>query len=399
MFYELGADLARRGHKITVITGFPNHPYGKVFGGYRKRLWQVENMNGMRVIRVWLFTSPNRRTINRITTFLTFTLTSSVAILLAGHYDIMFAVLQPLSVGLIYPILGRLKRTKVIFNLQDLHPDAAIDAGLISNRLFIKVLRITEVWSYRLADHICAICNVFKEHTISKGISLSKVSVIYNWIDVDEIRPLSRVNEFRSQCGFAPDDFVVLYAGNIGYACGAEIIVKAAKILQENSKIKFMLVGEGSAKKEIQKLSRQEGLTNMLFLPFQPREVVPLLQATADVSVVTMQPKWAKKSVGFSSKVLAYMAAARPVVASVDSDSEMAQLIKEAQCGLVVPAGDAQAMAGAVSMLVESPDLRATLGTNGRKFVEKNFSRGVITDKHLSLFRSIIKTGNQKFHK
>jgi len=396
MFYELGADLAQRGHQITVITGFPNHPYGEIFGGYRKRLWQVENIKGMRVIRVWLFTSPNRRTLSRIMTFLTFTITSSLAILLAGRQNIMFAVLQPLSVGLIYPIFGMLTKTKVVFNLQDLHPDAAIDAGLVSNRLFIKVLRTAEVWSYRLADHICAICNVFREHVISKGISPSKVSVIYNWIDVDEIRPLPRVNKFRSRIGLASDDFVVLYAGNIGYSSGADIILKVAKCLQRRAEIKFLFIGEGPAKDKLQKFSRKEDLSNVLFFPFQPRDAVPFVQATSDVSLVIMQPGWAKKSVGFSSKVLAYMAAARPVVASVDLDSEMAQLVKEAQCGLVTPAGDAQALASGISSLFESPDLRATLGANGRKYVERHFSRPVITEKHLSLFQTVSMDGRQK---
>ena len=160
----------------------------------------------------------------------------------------MFAVLYPLSVGLIYPFLGKLKKTKVALNLQDLHPDAAIDAGLVSNCLFIKVLRIAEVWSYRFADHICAICNVFREHVISKGISPSKVSVIYNWIDVDEIRPLPRINEFRSECGLISNDFVVLYAGNIGYSSGADVIIRVAKILQKSTKSGFSLLEKGRQK-------------------------------------------------------------------------------------------------------------------------------------------------------
>jgi colanic acid biosynthesis glycosyl transferase WcaI len=109
-----------------------------------------------------------------------------------------------------------------------------------------------------------------------------------------------------------------------------------------------------------------------------------------------MQPGWAKKSVGFSSKVLAYMAASRPVVASVDLDSEMAQLLKDARCGLVVPAGDDQALASGISTLFESADLRATLGANGRKCAEQNFSRPVITNKHLCLFETVCMHGKHK---
>lgn len=396
MMYELGADLARNGHRITVITGFPNHPYGRVFGGYRKRLFQVEEMAGMRVIRMWLFTSPNRKPINRIFTFITFTLSSALAGLTVRDRDILFAVLQPLSVGLTYPILGKLTRTKVVFSLQDLHPDAAIDAGLVTNRWFIRFLHLMERRAYLNADHICAICKVFRDHVISKGTSPSKVSVIYNWIDTEEIQPLSRETVFRTECGFTAKDFVVLYAGNIGYSSGADLIIEAAKMLLDKPEVKFLFVGEGPSKSAVQELAKGANLNNVFFVPFQARERVPLVQATADVSLVTMQPGWAKTSVGFASKVLAYMAAARPVVASVDFDSEMAQLLKEAKCGLVTPAGDAQALASGISSLFESPDLRATMGANGRKYVEQYFSRPVITEKHLSLFETVSMDGRQK---
>jgi colanic acid biosynthesis glycosyl transferase WcaI len=390
MFYELGADMIREGHQVTVITGFPNHPSGKVFGGYQKRLWQVENRMGMRIIRVWLFTSPNRRLLNRIITFLTFSMTSSIAILLGERHDIMFALLQPLSVGVTFPIIAKLKKTKVVFNLQDLHPDAIIDAGLITNGAFIKFLRLIERFSYRHAEHLCAICNIFKERIVSHGIPSSKISVIPNWIDLDEIRPLPRENAFRLKCGLKPNDFVILYAGNIGYTAGADIIVKVAKMLEKNSEFKFFLVGDGPAKDEIQQLIVKEGLVNVRCFPFQPRDLLPLVQATADVSVVTMQAGWAKKSVGFSSKVLTYMAAGRPVIASVDLDSEMADLVREAKCGIVATAGDAIALGNAIKQLSVSPDSRTSFGANGRRHVEQHFSRDVVVRQHILMFESLI---------
>jgi colanic acid biosynthesis glycosyl transferase WcaI len=396
MFYELGADLARKGHRITVITGFPNHPYGRVFGGYRKRLFQVEEMAGMRVIRMWLFTSPNRRPLNRIFTFMTFTLSSALAGLSVRNQDILFAVLQPLTVGLTYPLLGKLAKTKVVFSLQDLHPDAAIDAGLVTNRLFIRLLRLIETWAYANADHICATCRVFRDHVISKGTSPSKVSVIYNWIDTEEIRPLSRENDFRTECGFTAKDFVVLYAGNIGYSSGADLIIESAKMLRDKPEVKFLFVGEGPAKSAVQESARSGNLKNVFFVPFQARERVPLVHATADVSLLTMQPGWAKTSVGFASKVLAYMAAGRPVIASVDLDSEMAEVVGDANCGIVAAAGDARALANAVSKLYEAPTLCLELGANGRRYVERHFSRRIVVQEHLSLFESVVRGAGGK---
>lgn len=399
MMYELGADLAGKGHDITVITGFPNHPYGRVFEGYRKKMYHVERMDGMQVIRVWLFTSPNRRPLNRIFTFLSFTLSSALAGLFVRDRDVLFAVLQPLTVGLTYPILGKLTKTKVAFSLQDLHPDAAIDAGLVNNRHFIRLLRVIETRAYRNADSIIAICKVFRNHVISKGIASSKVPVIYNWIDTHEIKPLSRENEFRTECGFTSNDFVVLYAGNIGYSSGADVIIKAAALLEGKPNIKFLFVGEGPAKQHVQKLAQEACLKNVLFVPFQVRGKVPLVQGAADVSLVTMQPGWAKSSIGFASKVLAYMAARRPVIASVDLDSEMADVVNQAKCGLVVSAGAAVALAKAISRLYESPRICAEMGANGRRCAERQFSRPIIVQEHLSLFETVVREAKGKRHK
>ena len=171
MMLELASGLAKSGHKITVVTGFPNHPSGKVFPGYHKRLIQKEQVNGFNIWRVYLFTSPKRTFFRRILTSVTFIFSAFWAILLGGRCDVMISVLQPLTVGLFAPILKKIKHSHLIFNIQDIHPDALIELGIIRNKSLVSLLRRIEIYSYHNMDKITVICDIFKKQIISKGIS------------------------------------------------------------------------------------------------------------------------------------------------------------------------------------------------------------------------------------
>ena len=178
MVLELASDLVRAGHEVTVVTGFPNHPSGIVFEGYRKRLLQEEYLNGVRVWRVYSITSPSRNLLNRMLTSLSFALMASCTVFLKGKCDVVFSILQPLSIGIFVPILSMMKRARLIFNLQDLHPDALVDLGFIRNKAVVGVLRLIESFSYRSADKVTVICDHFKKHVISKGVPPTRVEVI-----------------------------------------------------------------------------------------------------------------------------------------------------------------------------------------------------------------------------
>jgi colanic acid biosynthesis glycosyl transferase WcaI len=141
MMLELGTDLAALGWQVTIVTGFPNHPMGQLFAGYRKCLVKRERVGALRVLRVWLATSPRRTFLNRLLTFISFTVSSGLALLFGSRADVTFAVLQPLSVGAVLPAIARLRGSRLVFNIQDLHPDAQIRLGMVKNALLIRVLR------------------------------------------------------------------------------------------------------------------------------------------------------------------------------------------------------------------------------------------------------------------
>jgi len=373
MYLELAQSLVEQGWAVTVITGFPNHPGGVVFDGYRKQLFQEEQLEGVRVWRVFLHTSARRSIFHRVLTFLSFTLTSSACLLFRGRPDIIFAPLQPLTQGAVLPLLARLKGARLVFNIQDLHPDAHVNLGLLKNRALIKLLRSLESYSYRHADGLSVICDDFKSHCVAKGARAETTAVLRNWIDLDEIRPGPRVNPFRAELGLTEDDRVVLFAGTIGLASGAEVMLDVAAQLAADRRIRIVFVGEGVSLAAIREGAQHRSLQNIVFSPFQPREKLGQVQAIADISIVTIRPDSEQMSV--PSKVLGYMAAARPVLAAAASNSETARFVRQAGAGIVVAPGDPGAISSAILDLLGRPaDMRA-MGERGRRYLEENLSR------------------------
>jgi colanic acid biosynthesis glycosyl transferase WcaI len=392
MLLELAESLVKQGWDVTVITGFPNHPRGVVFDGYKKSLFQEEWLGGVRIWRVFLHTSANRSFFNRILTFLSFTLSSCFCLLFRSKPDIIFAPLQPLSQGAVLPLVAWLKGAKLVFNVQDLHPDAQINVGLLRNKLLIRLLKSLEKYSYRHADGLSVICDDFKSHCIRKGTEEWRIAVLRNWIDLDEIKPEARVNPFRTELGLAEDTRVILFAGTIGLASGAEIMLDVAERLIADRRIKIAFVGEGVSLSTIKEEAGKRNLDNMVFSPFQPRERLGQVQAIADISIVTIRPDAEQMSV--PSKVLGYMAAARPVLAAAADTSETARFVRESGAGIVVPPGDPQAIANAILDLLDRPEEAREMGTRGRRFLEENLSREHICRGYNDFFLRLLEADN-----
>ena len=387
MVMELAAEMATRGWEVTVVTGFPNHPYGSVFPGFRKSVFREEWCGDVRVWRVYLATSKNRSIFNRLLTFATFTVFSSWAILRRARPDVIFSILQPLSVGLTMPLIARIKKSKLLFNIQDLHPDAQIRMGLVTNRMLIRVLKWIERYSYTHASGLVTVCDVFGRHCETVGARKDNIRTIPNWIDLAAIRPGNRDNAFRKELGCRSGESIILFAGTIGLASGAEVIIDAAGTLRCVSNLKFVLVGDGPLRKELQSRVADEELPNVIFSPFQPRERINEVQGMSDISIVTMMSGENWNSV--PSKVLGYMAAGRPVIASVDRNSETARLIEKSDCGVVVDPADGGKLAAAIEELLRNRDQMKSCGENGRKYLEVHCSKQEITGQYIDFISSL----------
>lgn len=380
MMQELASDLSARNWDVTVITGFPNHPRGEVFGGYRKQ-WLLEELDaGVSVQRVWLATSTNRGLRARLATFASFTVSSAWRFLRRPRADVVFAVLQPLSVGVTLPMVARLKHSKLVFNLQDLHPDTQVQLGMIRKPWFIAALRAVERFAYRHCAALTVICEPFRTHAVNRGAPVERVHVVANWVDTVRIRPGPDGGEIRHEAGLDDGQFVALWAGTLGFVSGAGVVLDAAQLLRDDPRVRFLIVGDGPIRTELVERARELELDNVAFLPFQSEDRLVAVQNSGDVSIVTLAREFAESSV--PSKVLAYMAAGRGVVAAVDRDSPTARLLYDANCGVIVEPDDARALAEALRGLAHDANRVRELGACARAYAVRYLSREAAVDQY-----------------
>jgi len=393
---ELATDLVKRGHEVTFVTGAPNYPYGRVFDGYRNRAYQVEWLDGVRVVRTWSYISPRKTVWPRLLHYGTYSATAFYGGLFAGKPDIVVNYSPPLPLGLPAWLLGRLWRVPWVLVLEDLYPDAAVAAGVLRNQRLIGLFSAIERFLYRHATHVSVISESFRKNLERKGVPPEKITLIPVWADPDVVRPLPKENGFRHRLGLS-GKFVVMYAGNLGLTSCLEDVLGAAKLLApaeppaNKDGICFVLIGEGVKKEDLEAAAREARLTNVMFLPYQPREIFPEMLAAADVGLVTLNHDSASSSL--PSKVFNVMASARPILAVAPPDSDLAQLVDDAGCGVVVPPGRPELLADALVALRGRSDKLVEMGQNGRSLLEGRYSRAGCVDAFEDLLARLCREG------
>jgi colanic acid biosynthesis glycosyl transferase WcaI len=389
MAKEMAGSMAREGWDVTVAAGYPHHPYGRLYSGYHKRWIDIEQNNGYRVVRGWHLINPSPAMIPRAMVMASQCAGFILGALQSIRPDLVISYGPPLIGPLTSSLIAGVTRAKLITFIYDIYPDILLEMGRVQNSLMILAARKLERLTYRASDHIVVLSQGFRRTLIQrKACDPENVTVIPVWLNGRDIIPGARDNPWRRKMGIGPEKFVVLYAGTIGLVSGTEVVIEAAKLLKDYPDILFLMVGEGHAKNRMETEARNIGLQNLRFLPFQPRECLSELQATADVSLVTLISGRGKTSV--PSKVLGYMAAARPVISAVDEDCDTAELIQKAECGLVTPPGQEEALAEAVLYYYQHPEACKSGGMKGRQYFLKNFEKDVVLRQYVDLIRGLV---------
>jgi colanic acid biosynthesis glycosyl transferase WcaI len=385
---ELAVDLNNRGHQVTFVTGAPNYPYGRVYPGYRNRIYQEEYIDGVRVIRTWSYISPRKSFWPRILHYGTFSATALFGGLLAGKPDILFCYSPPLPLGLSIWLLSRLWHVPWVLQLEDLYPDAAVAAGVLRNHYAIRFFEWLERFLYRHATHISLISEGFRRNLSDKGVSAEKISLIPVWADPDLVQPMPKENNFRKRYNLT-NKFVVMYAGNIGLTSCLEDVLEAGMILKGDSDIRFVIIGEGVKKEDLQDTCRRELLNNIIFLPYQPREDFSEVLAAADLNLVTLNQNSSLTSL--PSKIFNIMASARPILVIAPLESEIAHLVEAGNCGIVIPPGQTESLAKAILTSRKMENRLNEMGQNGRNLLMKKYSRVRCVDMHENMLFGLCK--------
>lgn len=384
--------LAQVGHKVTVVTAFPHYPEWRIHDEYRGKVFLRDRVNGILVYRSYVYVPGKQNTLQRIAYDSFFSLSAFVSGLLVWEVDVIVCISPPLQLGLMAYILGKVKGVPFLFHIKDLLPDAAVNVGMLKDRRLVGLAHLLERFVYEKAAAVGVISPGFAENLYSKGVPKSKVYYLPDWIDTDFIKPVGRNNIFRKQNGLSESDFLIMYAGNIGKKQALETVLDAASILGGRKNIAFFIVGEGSKKAALVKKTEEMNLSNLRFLPLQPKKMLPCMLSAADVLVLTQQA--GITDICLPSKLLTNMASATPIVAGVNERSETARAIRDAEAGLVVAPENPQALAEAILKFRRSTGLREQLGTNGRAFVNEHFEKSKVLKKFERLLQTIVKNGN-----
>jgi colanic acid biosynthesis glycosyl transferase WcaI len=380
---ELARTLAAAGHEVEVVTTLPR-TRGEAFRGlfYSRR---VEG--GVVVKRLW--TNRAAHPLARLLAWNIYTAGALLNLLTVRKGDILFLRTPPLQLGVPALFARVLRGARVLVNVQDIHPDLAIESGILKNPAAIRLAKALEKWVYGLADRIVVISDGFARNLRAKAVPASKLAVLPNWVDAGFLRPGPKDNPVARRCGLA-GRFVVMYSGTISISSNRalEWALDAAALLAADRDIVFAVVGEGLKKGSLMARAAALGLVNTVFLPFVPYAELPDLLASSDVLLVPLDKD--KSDLSVPSKLYTVLAAGRPVLGLASPGSEVATLLRENDCGVAALPDDPAGIAAAVRTLKDSPARRTELGRNARECVVRHFAKDAVLRSYDDLLRSMV---------
>jgi putative colanic acid biosynthesis glycosyltransferase WcaI len=380
-------ELAARGHELHVVSALPWYTHHAVEVEWRGRPVRRERTPWGSITRVHPFPSDKTNLALRALSFGGFCALAGIAALPGGRFDAVLAMSPPLPLGLVGRLVAAVHRCPMVFNVQDIFPDVAVQLGKLTDARLIRAARWLERSTYEHAAAITVLSTDLQANVVSKVRTDHRgaVRVIPNFVDTELVRPLDRHTGYRHELQIADDQIVVLYAGNVGFSQSLDLLTHAARHFASRRDVVFVVNGGGSGLAELK--SSTSGLGNVRYAPYQPRERLAEVLASGDIHIVPLRRGLASSSV--PSKTYSILAAGRPLVAAIDEGSEVARVVAMARCGVAIPPDDPGAFVGALSELIDDRAARETMGARGRAWVESWISPAAVAEAYEELFDEV----------
>jgi len=382
------SEMVLHGERVHVVTALPWYRTHAIEQGWGGRLVRRERTEWGSIIRVHPFPGKSKTNLlRRAVGFGLFSLLAGVCTLFAGGIlrrpRAIIAMSPPLTLGLTGWLVARLRGTKLVFNIQDVFPDAAVETGAITNPRIIAVARWLERVSYHRSDSVVVLSEDLRKNVVAKVAPrhAHKVVCIPNFVDAQAITPGNRMTAFRSEVGIG-DQVVVMYAGNVGFSQSITLLIEAARQLPD---VAFVINGDGSAKQSL--MESAQGLSNVYFTPYQPKERVSEVLATGDIHTVPLRKGLGAVSV--PSKTYSILAAGRPVVAAIDPGTEVPRILAASGGGIAVEPDNVDQFVAAISQLVNDPNGRKAMGEQARRWVAEHVSPSAVASSYLQVIASL----------
>lgn len=380
------------GADVTIITGMPNRPQGRIYDGYRGKLVMKESWRGIRVLRSWLFASPKHGFARTIANNATFMATSALhALARARPLDVLIASSPPFFPHIAGAFVSRVSGTPLVLEIRDLWPDYLVEMGTVKSPRMQRALFALERSLLKQATRVVVVTESFRRRVAAKGVPIDRIDVISNGVDgslyypANEAEPLPDLKR-------ASGEFIVGYLGNIGLGQGLVTVLEAAAIVERSgANIRFVVAGDGPDRAVVEARARELALKHVSIKPSIPKESTRPFYNACDLCLVPLAPFPILRET-VPSKIFEVMACARPLIASLGGEG--ARIVEESGGGWVTPPGDAQALAdGIIRASRLSTNERHDMGERGRDYVMVHYDRAVLARRYLGVLQLAARDG------
>ena len=380
-------ELAALGHELHVVTSLPWYREHAIETGWGGRLWRVEKTAWGSITRVHPFPGKTKRNLlRRALGFVLFSAVVGIRSLVAGGFprriDGVLAMSPPLTLGLTGWFTKLFRGGMLVFNIQDIFPDAAAQTGAITNKQILRAARWFERISYERSGAVVLLSEDLKQNVATKLSPEfhNRLHVIPNFVDTSAIVPGDRMTSYRRELGI-DDRVIVMYAGNVGFSQSLELVLAAARSMPH---IAFVINGDGAARKSLQDEVKATDIDNVYFADYQPIERLSEVLASGDIHVVPLKTGLA--SVSVPSKMYSILSAGRPVVAAIDAGTEIPRTLAESGAGIAVAPDNEAEFISALQILISDGAKRVAMGALGRTWVEHHASAGAVAKRYEAIY-------------
>jgi len=391
------------GHEVTVITSAPNVPDGIVYNGYTNRLRpQEEDVDGLKVLRVWTYLAPNKGRGRRILNYLSYMVSAVLRVLFLKRPDVIIATSPQFFCGWSGVLstwwyrVSRMGATqpKFVLEIRDIWPESISAVDAMSQRsAIVRILEWLELRMYAAAQCIVTVGEGYRQRLLERGVPEKKMAVVMNGVDRDLLeREIPDPEPIRKQWGLK-DKFVCSYIGTIGMASGLQILLRSARILRNRGedRVRFLAVGDGAVREELENAARAEGLDEVVFTGRRPKEEMPAFLAASDLCLVHLKKTPLFETV-IPSKIFEAMGMSKAILIGVDGEAR--KLVEKSGAGPAIPPEDEVALVDAVLHAVDNPKELIAHGERGRRFVLEHFDRDKLARDYLKVLHALIEGGD-----
>jgi colanic acid biosynthesis glycosyl transferase WcaI len=390
LYNDISLGFRNAGYEVVVLTTTPH--YNLIENALIKQplksnlfgIFYESSFKGIRIIHVPL--KKYKSTFFRILSFVYFHFLSLIIGLSIKNIDFILSPSPPLSIGLVSILIAKKNRAKFIYNVQEIYPDLLIKNGALKSRLVIKSLKWLEKYVYNNSALVITIDQKFYDQIVDKFKDRHKLKIVPNFVDTDLYRPLASKVEIPILFNKDPHNIRLLYAGNIGFYQDWEPILYAAKKLK-GTNIEFWIIGEGVKKEYLINEVEKNNLTNIKVLPYQDRELMPLINSFADIHFISISKEMEQE--GFPSKVYTIMACAKPMIVITGENTPLYNFLKNLNCSILISNNRNEDFVHSITELANNESKKQELAQNGYNTIQQYYTKEKVVDQYLKLFENL----------